>query len=60
MIRIPKNGPPMHPGEMLLEDFLKPLKITQSDLADKLRVSYPRVNELIHGKRGIPQIPHFA
>ena len=53
MVRIPKNGLPTHPGEMLLKEFLKPLKITQSQLADKLRVSYPRVNELIHGKRGI-------
>ena len=53
MVRIPKDGPPTHPGEMLLEEFLKPLKITQSELAEKLGVSYPRVNELIHGKRGI-------
>jgi addiction module HigA family antidote len=53
MVRIPKYGPPTHPGEMLLEEFLKPLKITQSALAEKLGVSYPRVNELIHGKRGI-------
>jgi addiction module HigA family antidote len=53
MIRIPKNGPPTHPGEMLLEEFLKPWKLTQSELAGKLGVSYPRVNELIHGKRGI-------
>lgn len=53
MVRIPKSGPPTHPGEMLLEEFLKPLKITQSELAVKLGVSYPRVNELIHGKRGI-------
>lgn len=53
MVRIPKNGPPTHPGEMLLEEFLKPLRMTQSDLAEKLGVSYPRVNELIHGKRGI-------
>jgi addiction module HigA family antidote len=53
MVRIPKYGPPTHPGEMLLEEFLKPLKITQSELAEKLGVSYPRVNELIHGKRGI-------
>src|SRR3989338_9932138 len=52
MVRIPKNGPPTHPGEMLLEEFLKPLKMTQSELADKLGVSYPRVNELIHGERG--------
>jgi antitoxin HigA-1 len=53
MVRIPKYGPPTHPGEMLLEEFLKPLKITQSELAEKLGVSYPRVNELIHAKRGI-------
>ena len=53
MVRIPKYGPPTHPGEMLLEEFLKPLNMTQSELAEKLRVSYPRVNELIHGKRGI-------
>lgn len=53
MIRIPKNGVPTHPGEMLLEEFLKPLKMTQSELASKLGVSYPRINELIHGKRGI-------
>ena len=53
MVRIPKNGPPTHPGEMLLEEFLKPLNMKQSELAVKLGVSYPRVNELIHGKRGI-------
>ena len=53
MVRIPINGPPTHPGEMLLEEFVKPLKMTQSDLAEKLGVSYPRVNELIHEKRGI-------
>ncbi|MBF0408312.1 MAG: HigA family addiction module antidote protein [Candidatus Riflebacteria bacterium] len=53
MIRIPKNGSPTHPGEMLLEEFLKPLKMTQSELAEKLGVSYPRVNELINKKRGI-------
>ncbi|MCC7201811.1 MAG: HigA family addiction module antidote protein [Nitrospirae bacterium] len=53
MVRIPKHGPPTHPGEMLLEEFLKPLNMAQSELAEKLGVSYPRVNELIHGKRGI-------
>ena len=53
MVRIPKHGLPTHPGEMLLEEFLKPLHMTQSELAEKLGVSYPRVNELIHGKRGI-------
>ena len=53
MVRIPKNGPPTHPGEMLLEEFLKPLNMTQSELAKKLGVSYPRVNELVHEKRGV-------
>jgi len=53
MVRLPKYGPPTHPGEMLLEEFLKPLNISQSELAEKLGVSYPRVNELIHAKRGV-------
>jgi len=53
MVRIPTNGPPTHPGEMLLEEFLKPLGMTQAELAEEIGVSYPRINELIHGKRGI-------
>ena len=53
MVRIPTNGPPTHPGEMLLEEFLKPLGITQVELAEKIRVSYPRINELVRGKRGV-------
>ncbi len=52
-MRIPTNGPPTHPGEMLLEEFLKPLGMTQTELAEKIGVSYPRVNELIHQKRGV-------
>ncbi len=55
MIRIPENRPPTHPGEMLMEEFLKPLQMTQAELAEKLGVSYPRVNELIHRKRGVTQ-----
>ena len=50
---LPKNGPPTHPGEMLLEEFLKPLGMSQTELAERIRVSYPRVNEIINGKRGI-------
>jgi addiction module HigA family antidote len=53
MVRIPKHGPPTHPGEMLLEEFLKPLGMSQAELAEKIGVSYPRVNELIHGKRSL-------
>ncbi|MBV7328775.1 HigA family addiction module antidote protein [Chloroflexi bacterium TSY] len=52
-MRIPTHGRPTHPGEMLLEEFLIPLGMTQVELATKLKVSYPRINELIHGKRGI-------
>ena len=50
---LPKNGPPTHPGEMLLEEFLRPHGMTQIELAERIRVSYPRVNEIINGKRGI-------
>jgi addiction module HigA family antidote len=38
---------------MLLEEFLKPLGMSQATLAERIGVSYPRVNELIHGKRGV-------
>ena len=50
---LPKNGPPTHPGEMLLEEFLKPLGMSQTELAERIHVSYPRVNEIINGKRGV-------
>jgi len=53
MVRIPTSGTPTHPGEMLLEEFLKPICMSQTELAAKIGVSYPRINELIHGKRGI-------
>ena len=53
MPRIPTNRIPTHPGEMLLEEFLKPMNLTQSDLANGIRVPYQRVNELVNGKRGI-------
>lgn len=45
--------PPVHPGEVLLEDFLKPLGISQYRLAKEMNV-YPRkINEIVHGKRAI-------
>src|SRR3990170_1830654 len=53
MVRVPTHGPPTHPGEMLLEEFLVPLGMTQTEFAQRMGVSYPRINELIHGKRGI-------
>ena len=53
MVRIPKNRNTTHPGEMLLEEFLKPMGLTQKELADSIHVSFQRVNELISGKRGL-------
>ena len=53
MIRIPTDRAPTHPGEMLLEEFLKPMNITQRQLADAIHVPYQRVNEIINGRRGI-------
>ena len=53
MVLVPTDGAPTHPGEMLLEEFLKPLGLSQAELAEKLEVSYPRVNELVHAKRGV-------
>jgi antitoxin HigA-1 len=46
-------GPAIHPGEMLLEEFLKPTGLTQADAARQLGVSLNRLNELVLGKRGI-------
>ncbi len=51
--RLPSHRPPTHPGEMLLEEFLKPLGITQSAFAVRLDVSFPRLNEVINAKRSV-------
>jgi addiction module HigA family antidote len=53
MVRIPTHRAPTHPGEMLLEEFLIPMGLSQRDLADGIRVPYQRVNELVNGRRGI-------
>jgi addiction module HigA family antidote len=53
MVRIPTHRAPTHPGEMLLEEFLNPMNLTQRELAEGIRVPYQRVNEIINGKRGI-------
>jgi antitoxin HigA-1 len=51
--RLPTHRAPTHPGEMLLEEFLKPLGITQSAFAVRLGVSFPRLNEIVHAKRSV-------
>ncbi len=53
MIRIPSHRAPTHPGEMLLEEFLNPMGLTQRDLADLIHVPYQRINEIINGRRGV-------
>ena len=53
MIRIPTNRTPTHPGEMLLEEFLVPMGITQRELANSIHVPYQRVNDIINGRRGL-------
>ena len=53
MVRIPTKRAPTHPGEMLLEEFLVPMEITQRELADAIHVPYQRVNELVNQKRGV-------
>ena len=50
---LPKNRPPTHPGQMLLHEFLEPLGLTQKEFAEHVGWTYARVNEIIHGKRGV-------
>ena len=49
---IPKNRTPVHPGEILQEEFLLPLRLTQVRLAAHIGVPVQRVNEIVRGKRG--------
>ncbi len=44
---------PLHPGEILLEEFLKPMNLSQNKLALDIRVPARRINEIVHGKRRI-------
>ena len=53
MVRIPTHRSPTHPGEMLLEEFLLPMGITQRQLADAIHVPYQRINEIVNGRRGV-------
>ena len=50
-VKDPKN--PFHPGEMLLEEFLRPMGMTQTAFAEKLGWTRAKLNELIKGKRGV-------
>jgi antitoxin HigA-1 len=50
---LPRNRAPTHPGQMLYEEFLKPLGLSQMDLANRIGVSYVRLNAIINGRRGV-------
>ena len=52
-VRVPAEREPTHPGEMLLEEFLVPLGITQKEFAGRIGVSYVRLNEIVNGRRGV-------
>jgi antitoxin HigA-1 len=53
MVRVPTNRAPTHPGEMLLEEFLAPMAISQRELAEAIHVPYQRINEIVNGRRGV-------
>jgi addiction module HigA family antidote len=48
-----RTNPPIHPGEILLEEFLKPMSVSQYRLAKDINVDPRRINEIVLGKRGI-------
>ena len=48
-----KKLPPIHPGEILMEEFLKPMEISQYRLAKDISVPPRRINEIVHGKRAV-------
>ncbi len=50
---LPTNRPPTPPGEMLLEEFLRPRGVTQVELASRMGVPIQRVNTIVNGKRGV-------
>jgi addiction module HigA family antidote len=50
---LPTNRPPTHPGEMLLEEYLKPMALTQTAAAERMGIPLNRLNEVIRGKRSV-------
>ncbi|MGH9498196.1 MAG: HigA family addiction module antitoxin [Terriglobales bacterium] len=52
-MNLPKRRFANHPGEVLLEEYIKPLGLTQAALAKEIGISSNRLNELVRGKRGI-------
>lgn len=53
MIRIPGHRSPTHPGEILRQEFLNPMELTQRELAEALHVPYQRIDEIVNQRRGV-------
>lgn len=53
MIRIPTERKPTHPGEMLREEFLVPMDISQDELAEAIHMPYQQIDELVNQQRGV-------
>jgi len=52
-MRIPTNRPPIHPGEILREEFMKPYGMTQTEIARRIGVSRKHISEIVNGRKGI-------
>lgn len=50
---LPAKRPPTHPGEMLLDEFIRPLGLTQKEVASRTGISFVRLNEIVNGRRGV-------
>ena len=50
---IPKNRTPTHPGEILLEEFLRPMEVSQAHFAEYIGDHAPKINDIINGRRGV-------
>ena len=59
-VTIPKNRQPIHPGEMLLEEFLQPMGISQRAFAEHLGWTTTKLSQIIKGKRGLSHLAAFA
>jgi antitoxin HigA-1 len=53
MVRLPEQRSPLHPGEILIEEFLRPLELTQVALAERLGIPFQRVNQICRGRRAV-------
>ncbi|MGV3519432.1 HigA family addiction module antitoxin [Luteitalea sp.] len=50
---LPTHRPPTYPGEMLLEEFLEPLAVSQVETATRMYVPFQRLNAIVRGRRGV-------